>query len=48
MAVLAFGGLSGLAQTRSVLSQTDLSIRSYVCWKLFLAVLALGCASLYS
>ena len=48
MAVLAFGGLSGLAQTRSVLSQTDLSIRSYVCWKLFLAVLAWGCASLYS
>ena len=48
MAVLAFGGLSGLAQTRSVLSQTDLSIRSYVCWKLFLAVLTWGCASLYS
>ena len=38
-AFAAFGGLSGLTQTMSVLKSTPFSGRSYVFWKLFQAVL---------
>lgn len=39
-AIVAFGGLSGIFQTRSVLKNAGLSIRHYVLWKTVHAVLS--------
>ena len=51
VAALAFGGISGIFQTKAVLGSWDekkagLSIRPYVVWKLFHAVLSAGIAFL--
>lgn len=45
--ITAFGGLSGVAQTKSVLQDTRLSIHSYVIIKLFSAAFASVMAYLY-
>ncbi|SHO50314.1 hypothetical protein [Anaerocolumna xylanovorans] len=45
--ITAFGGLSGLAQTNSVISNTGLSIRTYVFQKLLHMTIALFMAVIY-
>ncbi len=45
--ITSFGGLSGIAQTKSVLGDTRLSITSYIIVKLISAVLSLLLALLY-
>ncbi len=42
-AVTAFGGLSGIFQTKSVLKSPDLSPVHYTLWKLLHAALSVGC-----
>lgn len=39
----AFGGLSGVFQTKSVLKNAGLSIRHYVFWKMLHTLLSVGC-----
>lgn len=46
-ALTSFGGFSGIAQTKSVLGDSRLSIKSYIITKLISAVLALALAVLY-
>lgn len=41
--ITAFGGLSGISQTKSVLKNAGLSIRHYLLWKLFHTLLSIGC-----
>lgn len=41
--ITAFGGLSGISQTKSVLKNAGLSVRHYLLWKLFHAILSVGC-----
>lgn len=45
--ITAFGGLSGLAQTNSVISNTRLSIHTYIIQKLLHMTVALSMAALY-
>lgn len=45
--ITSFGGFSGIAQTKSVLGNSRLSIKSYIIIKLFSAALALLLALLY-
>ncbi len=50
--LLSFGGLSGLAQTASILKPSGLSIKSYVCGKMLLSALSvlvlLICFNIYN
>ncbi|NLZ53341.1 MAG: hypothetical protein GX892_09370 [Thermoanaerobacteraceae bacterium] len=43
----SFGGLSGLAQTKSVLGKSRLSIKTYICVKLLSALVAMVLSVLY-
>lgn len=40
VAVVSFGGLSGVSQTQSVIKNAELSIRHYILWKLLHSLLA--------
>ncbi|MEG2349629.1 MAG: nucleoside recognition protein, partial [Hungatella sp.] len=40
VAITAFGGLSGIFQTKSVLKNAGLSIRHYIMWKLLHSLLS--------
>jgi hypothetical protein len=44
---LSFGGVSGLAQTGSMLSDTDLSLKAYIKHKLLIVLLSTVCAIFY-
>lgn len=46
-AIVAFGGLSGLAQTRSMIQGTSLSITRYICTKLKIAAISLLLSAVY-
>lgn len=41
--IAAFGGLSGVSQTQSVIKNAELSIRHYLLWKLLHSLLAAAC-----
>lgn len=47
LAITCFGGLSGLAQTRSMIQGTNLSIVKYICVKCILTLLSLLLSLLY-
>ena len=40
MAFTAFGGISGLAQTSSMVKDTKLSMKKYICFKLLLTIIS--------